>query len=301
MTLEFPVFFIATVCCAELPVFTVPKSRLPGVTDIVRLAAIPVPLSATVFGEVGALLTSEMLPVALPAVCGANCTLKVVDAPAFKESGRVSVPVLKPLPVTLNCVMVKVPVPLFLSCSVCEFGEPIVTLPKFTLAGVTVNAACRPVPLMGITALVPCVVVTVTLPVTVSAAVGLNVRLSAAVWPGVRVLGVVIPLAVTSFALTVICEMVTFALPLFVRVTLFALGVPALTFPKLRLEGVAEMVTEAATPVPLSETVVGEFGALLAIVTLPVRLPAVAGANRTLNVALPPAAIVAGVFNPLAL
>lgn len=57
----------------------------------------------------------------------------------------------------------------------------------------------------------------------------------------------------------------------------------------------------AAVPVPLKDTVVGEFGALLVIVTLPVRLPAVVGANRTLNVAVPPAAIVVGRVSPLTL
>ena len=142
---------------------------------------------------------------------------------------------------------------------------------------------------------------TVAFPVTVSETAGLKVRLNTAVCPGVRVLGVVIPLAVTSVAVTVIWEMVTLALPLLVSVTVLALELPALTFPKLKLVGLADIVTVAATPVPLNDTIVGEFGALLAIVTLPVRLPAVVGANRTLNVAVPPAAIVAGVFKPLAL
>ena len=70
---------------------------------------------------------------------------------------------------------------------------------------------------------------------------------------------------------------------------------------KLKLFVLADRVTVAAVPVPLSDTVVGEFGALLVMVTVPVRLPAVVGANKTLNVAVPPAASVTGRLSPLAL
>lgn len=68
-----------------------------------------------------------------------------------------------------------------------------------------------------------------------------------------------------------------------------------------RLDGLAESVTVAATPVPLSATVLGELGALLVMLTVPVKLPAVLGANKTLNEAVPPAATVVGVVSPLTL
>ena len=174
-------------------------------------------------------------------------------------------------------------------------------MPKLTLPGVIVSAACTPVPVRGITALAPAVLLTVTLPVTDSAAIGLNVRFSAAVCPGVNVIGVVIPLALVSCAFTVIWEMVILELPPLLTVTLLTLELPALTLPKPKLEGVAEIVTDAATPVPLSATSVGEFVALLVIVTLPLSAPAVVGANNALNVADFPASIVAGVASPLAL
>ena len=105
----------------------------------------------------------------------------------------------------------------------------------------------------------------------------------------------------TSFALTVTCEIVTLAVPVFVRITLLELVVPALTLPKDRLVGFAESVTVPATPVPVKATVAGDPGALLVIVMVPGRLPAVAGANRALNVAVAPAAIVLGVVSPLKL
>ena len=76
---------------------------------------------------------------------------------------------------------------------------------------------------------------------------------------------------------------------------------PTVTLPKLALVGVKLIEACKATPVPLSATVDGEPAALLAIVMVPGRLPAVVGANMALNVALAPAAIVLGVASPLRL
>ena len=119
--------------------------------------------------------------------------------------------------------------------------------------------------------------------------------------PGVRVSGVAIPLVLTSFAFTVTCEMVTVPVPLLVRVTFFELVAPALTLPNAKLVGFADRITVPATPVPLSATVEGEVGALLAIVMVPGRLPAVVGAKRALKVVLAPAATVVGAANPVKL
>jgi hypothetical protein len=57
----------------------------------------------------------------------------------------------------------------------------------------------------------------------------------------------------------------------------------------------------AATPVPVRATVEGDVGALLVIVIVPGRLPAVAGENAALKVVLAPTATVVGVANPLRL
>ena len=139
------------------------------------------------------------------------------------------------------------------------------------------------------------------LPVMFSEAVGLNDTLMAAFCPAAKVTGVVIPLTLKSFAFTATCEIVTVVLPLLVIVTFLELELPAFTFVKLTLLGFDERVTVAAVPVPLRDKTFGEFGALLTMLTVPLRLPAVVGANSTLNVAVPPAAIVAGVANPLTL
>ena len=54
-------------------------------------------------------------------------------------------------------------------------------------------------------------------------------------------------------------------------------------------------------PAPENEMLSEELDALLAITTLPVRLPADCGANTTLNVVLWPAARVKGKLRPLML
>src|SRR2546426_671757 len=65
-----------------------PRSTLFPYTTLFRSwGCTPVPLRAMVLGELGASLTSEMLPDALPVAVGANCTLKVLDCP---EIGRAS-------------------------------------------------------------------------------------------------------------------------------------------------------------------------------------------------------------------
>lgn len=92
--------------------------------------------------------------------------------------------------------------------------------------------------------------------------------------------------------------MVTFELPVLVSVTFWELELPALTFPKLKLVGLALSVIVDATPVPLKAIVAGEPGALLVMVTVPFKLPAVVGANTALKVVLAPAAKVVGVVRP---
>src|SRR5271169_619655 len=151
------------------------------------------------------------------------------------------------------------------------------------------------------TALAPCELMTVIFPVIFSEAVGLKATFIAAFWPAAIVTGVVMPLTVKSLAFTVICEMVRLVFPLLVSVTLFVVELPAFTFVKLTLFGLEESVTDAAVPVPLKDSTLGELGELLATLTAPARLPAVVGANKTLNVALLPALTVAGVTSPLTL
>ena len=111
----------------------------------------------------------------------------------------------------------------------------------------------------------------------------------------------VIPDTLTSLALTVTWEIVTLLLPEFVMLTFCEPEVPTVTFPKATLEGLGVIVTVAATPVPVSETAAGDPGALLEMLTEPVSVPAVVGANCAVTVVLCPGATVAGVVSPLML
>ena len=111
-----PVFLIVSESVEELPVVTVPNARLVELKESVSVCATPVPLSGMLAGEPAALLTMLTLPVTAPAAVGENCTSNVVDWPAVRLIGKVAREfVLKPLPVTLTCVIDSVPVPLLLN------------------------------------------------------------------------------------------------------------------------------------------------------------------------------------------
>ncbi len=84
-----------------------------------------------------ALLTSERLPDTLPVVVGANCTLRVLDCPGGRVSGKVSPLMVKPAPVALACAMVKLAVPELVKVRFCRPVLPTSTLPRLMLGGVT--------------------------------------------------------------------------------------------------------------------------------------------------------------------
>src|SRR5437870_5618382 len=100
-----------------------------------------------VLGELGASLTSETLPDALPVAVGANCTLKVLDCPGGRVSGKVSPLMLKPAPVTGPCAMVKLAPPELVKVRFCTPLLPTSTLPKLTSEERSVGRDCTPVPL----------------------------------------------------------------------------------------------------------------------------------------------------------
>jgi hypothetical protein len=78
---------LASVIGFELldPTATVPKATLVG--DAAICGCTPVPVSAMLAGEPGALLVMEMLPGELPAAVGVNVAVNVLPAPALMEVG----------------------------------------------------------------------------------------------------------------------------------------------------------------------------------------------------------------------
>ncbi len=129
MTFEFPVLVRLALSKLLLPKFTLPKLRLVGLAVSRKVAVTPVPLRAIVSGELGALLTSETVPVTLPAAPGVKATLNVALLPAAMVSGTVMPVRLKPLPDTVAWEIVMV----------CELLVPVTTLPKLALEGIAAS------------------------------------------------------------------------------------------------------------------------------------------------------------------
>ena len=94
-----------------------PKLVLVGLAVTRRV--IPVPESDTVVGGIQELLVViETLPVTLPVAVGAKMALKVVLWPAARVSGKESPLMLKPVPVTLSCVIFKLESPVLVRVTV---------------------------------------------------------------------------------------------------------------------------------------------------------------------------------------
>lgn len=137
VTLAVPEFVSVIDCDVLPPTRTLPKFTLEGFA--VSVPCDPVPLRAIEAGEPGALLVIEMLPVALPAVVGANWAVNDVFAPALMVVGMGRPLIVKPVPEALAAEIVSAALPVLVSVTVCGELLPTFTLPKATLAGLIVN------------------------------------------------------------------------------------------------------------------------------------------------------------------
>jgi hypothetical protein len=88
--------------------------------------------------------------------------------------------------------------------------------------------------------------------------------------------------------------------PVLLNTSDLVLLLPTCTLPKLRLVGFA-LIVPCETAVPESETVSDGLEASLVTVSVPVGVPAVVGANTTLNDVLAPAVRVKGTVTPFTL
>ena len=123
------------------------------------------------------------------------------------------------------------------------------------------------------------VLATVTVPVSLPAALGLKTTPNVNACPAVSVTGADAPLRLNPVPLSLICETVTFAFPEFVTLTFCVAEDPSFTLPNPIFVVLNVSNSVAATPVPLRPITEGEFGALLTMVTLPEAAPADVGAN----------------------
>ena len=110
-------FVMVSVCVAEDPVFTLPNAKLVALKDSVCVTATPVPVNATVAGEVGALLAMFTEPAKLPAVVGANTALNVAVAPGA------TLVVLSPF--------TEYPAALMVTCEIVSVAVPVFVIVKF--------------------------------------------------------------------------------------------------------------------------------------------------------------------------
>ena len=178
-----------------LPTLTFPKLKLDELSPRTRVAAAPVPLREIVSGELGALLTSVIDPVTLPAALGPNAALNVAALPAAMVTGAVIPVVPKPVPETVTEEIVTVAEPPFVRLTVCELLVPVVTLPNAAVFGVAANCASMPVPLKAIVAGEPGALLTIEiLPVSLPATGGVNLAVNDALPPALIVIGMVAPL-----------------------------------------------------------------------------------------------------------
>jgi hypothetical protein len=170
--------------------------------------------------------------------------------------------------------------PLLVSVVVNELLLPTLTFPKLKLDELSPRrrVAATPVPLREIVSgELGALLTSVTEPVTLPAVLGPNTALKVVDLPARIVTGAVIPVVLKPAPVTLTDEIVTVALPPFVRLTVCELLVPVVTLPKGAVVGVAANCDWV--PVPLRLIMVGEFSPLLTIEMLPLALPAVVGVN----------------------
>src|SRR5579862_6743796 len=199
------------------------------------------PLSAIVSGEPGALLVIETLPVALPAVVGANFALKVVFDPALIVTGAVSPDMLKPVPDALAAEIVTLAVPVLDTVTGTVEEAPVRRLPKLTLAGFAESAPCTPVPLSATVGSEP-LLTTEIVPEALPAVEGSKTAENVVLCPAPRLTGTVMPVTLKPVPDALTCVIVTLSLPVLLIVTVWLELLPTASLPNAMLPGLTVSV-----------------------------------------------------------
>jgi len=185
------------------PTCTLPKLRLVGF-DVRSPGARPVPDSGMVKVGFDAFEVTVTFPVTAVADTGVYATLKVALWPAVRVTGAVIPLSVKPVPLIPTAEIVTLVPPVFVTVSERVFLTPTCTLPKLRLVGFDPRApAASPVPDSGMVNVgFEAFEVTVTLPVTALAEVGVNETLKLVLWPAASVTGTLVPLRLNPDPLT---------------------------------------------------------------------------------------------------
>jgi hypothetical protein len=220
----------------------VPKLTLPGATEIWGWT--PTPLSEIESGEFAAVLTTDAVPVELPAIVGVNVTLKLAACPADNVTRGAEPLRVKPLPATLTCEMLTAALPVFVSVTLCVVLALRVWLPKLSevALGVSCKTCAEPAPLSGIVVgEVGALLTSIRLLEELVPDVGVKLTVKAVDFPGANVSGKARPVRLNPVPGPESCVMLRGAPPAFVRVTACELVWPTVTVPKLTLPGVADI------------------------------------------------------------
>jgi hypothetical protein len=269
-------------------------------------AAVALPVRDTTADEFEALLVKDAVAAAVPLDWGVNWMPNETLWPAGRVSGRdnpltLNSGLVMPASVTvrLEPLAVRVPVRLLLC--------PTITLPKFSVAGLTASwpltmaVPAREIVRVALEASDRTEIVPLALPPVVGAKTTPKVKLC----PGLRAIGRDNPVTWKILLETLAWLMVTLAPPELVTVSDWVPLPPTGTL-KLRLgslllstPGVPAGSAVAETATAETGTLITGFAALLATAILPAAVPAVCGANVTEKVLLSPAAKVMGKGSPL--
>jgi hypothetical protein len=141
--------------------------------------------------------------------------------------------------------------------------------------------------------------VTTKLPLLLPLAEGEKVTASCAVWPGVRVAGVVMPLIVKSAPVRASSEIVKLADPVFVSTKLFVVFRPVEMLPKLMVVGFTASCGCELVPVADKLTVTGVLPVSPCTVKVAVSAPAMVGATEIATFDDCPTAKAVGVVIPV--
>jgi len=236
--LAVPVLLSVTVLEVLLPALMLPKETLVGEGEIAPCVASPLNGMTSALAE--ALLKMETLPVTLPAVVGANTTLKVAALPAPTEIPPDTPDTLKPVPEAVIDGTERLAEPVFVRVTVCVVLLPVATSPNAMLAGDAEMPEVTPEPVKAtVIAASDALLVNAMLPLAAPAAVGENSAVNVAVPPAARVRGTGAPEMEKPAPVVMACETVVDAVPEFLRMIVALPVAPTFTLPKLTEDGVA--------------------------------------------------------------
>jgi len=195
-----------------------------GATHVVNaeLAGVtPTPLREIVAGEFVALLSTDTLPVTLPAAVGVNTGFSAMDWLGVRTVPEVTPVALNPAPATVTLEIVTFELPLFVSVTLNELVLPTFTFAKFKLVGFAPSrkVEATPVPLKEMASGEPIALLAIEmLPDTGPTAVGRKATLIVARCPALTFKGSENPLTAKAEPDAVTWVMLSVAVPVLVTI-----------------------------------------------------------------------------------